>query len=73
VHRQQAYADLPATDLPATDWVSDRVVSLPLWRDLPPAAVTTIVEVLAELGAHAGEVRDAVARGAEEVGACVPS
>ena len=61
VHRQQAYADLPAVDLPATDWVSDRVISLPLWRDMPPEAVDTIADVLDRLGAHAGEVRQAVA------------
>jgi dTDP-4-amino-4,6-dideoxygalactose transaminase len=77
VHRQQAYADLPAADLPATDWVSDRVISLPLWRDMPRTAVTTVVEVLAELGARAAQVGDAVRESAagdiEEVGACVPS
>ena len=56
VHRQQAYADLPQQDLPATDWVSDRVISLPLWRDMPPGAVDTIAEVLEGLGAHAGDV-----------------
>jgi dTDP-4-amino-4,6-dideoxygalactose transaminase len=81
VHRQQAYADLPAVDLPTTDWVAARVISLPLWRDMPPAAVATVVEVMAELGAHAEQVRDTVrataddtvAGGVEEVGACVPS
>jgi dTDP-4-amino-4,6-dideoxygalactose transaminase len=61
VHRQQAYADLPAVDLPATDWVSDRVISLPLWRDMPPEAVDAIADVLDRLGAHAGDVRRAVA------------
>ena len=61
VHRQKAYADLPAVDLPATDWVSDRVISLPLWRDMPPDAVETIADVLDRLGAHAGDVRRAVA------------
>ena len=61
MHRQQAYADLPSVDLPATDWVSDRVISLPLWRDMPPEAVDTIAGVLDRLGAHAGDVRRAVA------------
>jgi dTDP-4-amino-4,6-dideoxygalactose transaminase len=65
VHRQQAYADLPAVDLPATDWVSDRVISLPLWRDMPPEAVDAIADVLDRLGAHAGDVRRAVADRAE--------
>ena len=36
VHRQQAYADLGTPPLPVTDWVSDRVVSLPLWRTCRP-------------------------------------
>ena len=61
VHRQQAYADLPAVDLPATDWVTDRVISLPLWRDMPPAAIDTIAEVLDRLGARAGDVQRAAA------------
>ena len=61
VHRQQAYADLPAVDLPATDWVTDRVISLPLWRDMPPAAIDTIAEVLDRLGAQAGDVQRAAA------------
>lgn len=77
VHRQQAYADLPTAELPTTDWVSERVVSLPLWRDMPRAAVTTVVEVLAALGARAGQVRDAVrdvsGGRVEEEAVCVPS
>jgi dTDP-4-amino-4,6-dideoxygalactose transaminase len=74
VHRQQAYADLPASDLPATDWVADRVISLPLWRDMPAAAITTIAEVLAGLGAHADEIRQTVGGdGAKGADACVPS
>jgi dTDP-4-amino-4,6-dideoxygalactose transaminase len=61
VHRQQAYADLGPVDLPATEWVSARVISLPLWRDMPPSAITTIAEVLAQLADRAGEVRSALA------------
>ena len=59
VHRQQAYADLPAVDLPKTDWVTNRVISLPLWRDMPPEAVDTIAEVLDRVGAHSGDVQTA--------------
>ncbi len=74
VHRQQAYADLRTAELPVTDWVAGRVISLPLWRDMPAAAITTIAEVLAELGAHAGEIRQAVGGdGAKGADACVPS
>lgn len=65
VHRQQAYAHLATRELPATDWVSDRVISLPLWRDMPPAAIDAIADVLSRLHRHADEVREA--------GACVPS
>lgn len=81
VHRQQAYADLDTPELPATDWVADRVISLPLWRDMPTSAVTTIAELLARFHEHAGEI-SAVRSGAaaaagggssEEVGACASS
>jgi dTDP-4-amino-4,6-dideoxygalactose transaminase len=58
VHRQQAYAHLEPRELPATDWVSSRVVSLPLWRDLPPSAIDTIVGVLAGFHTHAEELAD---------------
>lgn len=60
VHRQQAYADLGTPPLPVTDWVSARVVSLPLWRDMPPAAVDRVVELLARLHERADAVRAAV-------------
>jgi dTDP-4-amino-4,6-dideoxygalactose transaminase len=87
VHRQQAYADLATGDLPATDWVADRVISLPLWRDMPPTAVDTIAQALARLSAHADEITGtqtagpgtditagAVTAGATEgAGACVSS
>lgn len=74
VHRQRAYADLGTPELAATDRVAERVLSLPLWRDLPPGAVTTIAEVLARVSAHADQVRQAV-RGTrpEGAGTCVPS
>ena len=74
VHRQRAYADLDTPELPATDWVAQRVISLPLWRDMPPAAVTTIAEVLAGVAARAGDVRRAVdAASTGEADACAPS
>jgi dTDP-4-amino-4,6-dideoxygalactose transaminase len=74
VHRQQAYADLDTPELPATDWVADRVISLPLWRDMPTSAVTTIAELLARLHDHADEVVAARAgTGATEEVACASS
>ena len=55
-----------------TDWVADRVISLPLWRDMPTSAVATIAEALARLHSHADEVA-AVRSSGEEVGACASS
>ena len=37
------------------------MISLPLWRDMPPAAIDTIAEVLDRLGAQAGDVQRAAA------------
>ena len=46
------------------------MISLPLWRDMPPTAVDTIAEVHDDVGAHAADVGRAVAaRAAEAVGA----
>lgn len=58
VHRQQAYTHLAAAtgELPATDWVSRRVVSLPLWRDMPAGSVETITDVVASIYAHADQI-----------------
>ena len=56
VHRQQAYADVVGAELPRTDWVSRRVISLPLWRDMPDGSVERIVEVVADIHAHAAEI-----------------
>ena len=73
VHRQQAYTADGVADLPATDWVAQRVISLPLWRAMPPTAVDTIAEVLAELSANADAVRQAAGGDTEGADACVPS
>jgi dTDP-4-amino-4,6-dideoxygalactose transaminase len=74
VHRQEAYADLAPADLPRTDWLADRVISLPLWRAMPPTAVSTIADVLGNLAGHADEIVG-TAGGADTggAGACVPS
>jgi dTDP-4-amino-4,6-dideoxygalactose transaminase len=71
VHRQTAYADLDTGELPVTDWVSSRVVSLPLWRDIPAGAVETVVEVIANIHAHADQIATTAAD--KEDSACVPS
>jgi dTDP-4-amino-4,6-dideoxygalactose transaminase len=67
VHRHQAYRDGPESVLPRTDWLADRVVSLPLWRDLPDGAIETVIDVIARVHERADEIRD---RGRA---ACVPS
>ncbi|HEY8526232.1 MAG TPA: DegT/DnrJ/EryC1/StrS family aminotransferase [Acidimicrobiales bacterium] len=56
VHRQQAYAGLDGGDLPRTDWVARRVISLPLWRDMPDGSAERVVEALAGIHAHAEEI-----------------
>lgn len=70
VHRQSAYSHLDTADLPVTDWVSSRVVSLPLWRDIPAGAVETVVDVVANIHAHADQI---VTAADKEDSACVPS
>ena len=73
VHRQQAYAHLDTPELPRTDWVSRRVLSLPLWRDMPEGAVERLVEALARIHEHAGEIAGADETTEEGSQACVPS
>jgi dTDP-4-amino-4,6-dideoxygalactose transaminase len=56
VHRQRAYRTLPPVELPATDWLAARVVSLPLWRDLTDDDIRTISTVMAGIHDHAAEI-----------------
>lgn len=42
IHRQQAYADLPARDLPLTDRLAASVVSPPLWSHMTDDQMTRI-------------------------------
>jgi dTDP-4-amino-4,6-dideoxygalactose transaminase len=55
VHQHRAYA-AHRTALPITDWTAARVVSLPIWRELPDGTVDAIVEILAALTARGDEV-----------------
>ena len=81
VHRQRAYAELDPEDLPVTDLVSQQVVSLPLWRDMPSHAVERVVDAVATIHAHAAEVSDyinkerddGIAAATEESRTCVAS
>jgi dTDP-4-amino-4,6-dideoxygalactose transaminase len=68
VHRQQAYASDGLVDLPTTDWLAQRVISLPLFRAMPIAAIDAIAELLARLSSRSDEVRRAVAGGTEGTG-----
>lgn len=56
VHRQRAYAHLATPELPRTDWVASRVVSLPLWRDMPDDAVERIVDAVGRIHGHVAEI-----------------
>ena len=58
-HRQTAYRELGArydADLPVTDWLSERVVSLPIWTGLPTHDVDRVCASIADCarGARAG-------------------
>ncbi|MBM3675055.1 MAG: DegT/DnrJ/EryC1/StrS family aminotransferase [Actinobacteria bacterium] len=55
VHRQQSH-NQPPVDLPVTDRVASRVVSLPLYRDLDAAVVDRVVGVISSVHEHAERV-----------------
>jgi dTDP-4-amino-4,6-dideoxygalactose transaminase len=61
VHRQTAYGRY-TTDLPVTDSVAARVVSLPIYPMLADETVDAIVAVIARVHDRAPDVRAAVAR-----------
>ena len=63
VHHQTAYADLPPVELPTTERLASRVVSLPMWSHLPFDTVERIGEAIARIRDHAGEIGDAAATG----------
>jgi dTDP-4-amino-4,6-dideoxygalactose transaminase len=59
VHRQQSYAGVAPYDLPVTDAVAARVVSLPIYAGLSDARIEMVTGVLAALHHHADELRAA--------------
>jgi dTDP-4-amino-4,6-dideoxygalactose transaminase len=65
VHRQASYRGVgtPPGGLPRTDRLAAEVVSLPIWPDLPPAAVDRVAAVVAEVHQHAAELVGAGAVG----------
>lgn len=56
VHRQAAYRHLPPPDLPITDRVSERVMSLPIWSHMPVEYVEKIGEAFHRIHRHAAQV-----------------
>jgi dTDP-4-amino-4,6-dideoxygalactose transaminase len=60
IHRQQSYRKVAPFDLPVTDSVSSRVVSLPIYASLSDEQVDTVTRVLGSLHRHADQVRAAV-------------
>jgi dTDP-4-amino-4,6-dideoxygalactose transaminase len=60
VHRQHAYRDSAPFDLPVTDAVAGRVVSLPIYASLSDDQIATVTRVLGALHRHADAVRSAV-------------
>jgi len=58
VHRHQAYAHLPKTDLPVTDGVAGSVLSLPMFGDLQEDEVDRVVEALRLIHGNAEAIAD---------------
>jgi dTDP-4-amino-4,6-dideoxygalactose transaminase len=56
VHRHAAYRHLEPADLPRSDWLAARVLSLPMWRDLDDTAVETVADVIARVHQQADVV-----------------
>jgi dTDP-4-amino-4,6-dideoxygalactose transaminase len=61
VHQQKAYAALPVErELPISEEVSERVLTLPLWSHAAPGVVREMADVVLALQARAGELRQAM-------------
>jgi dTDP-4-amino-4,6-dideoxygalactose transaminase len=60
VHRHQAYAHLPPTNLPVTDAVAGRVVSLPFFFSLSDSVISRIAEIVSAVQTNAERVAQAV-------------
>ena len=57
VHRHQAYAHLPKTDLPVTDSAAASVLSLPMFGDLRDDEVDRVVSALRSIHANADAIQ----------------
>jgi len=59
VHRQKLYREIwDGRPLPETDWVSDRVISLPIYSSLGDADVDRICAAVSELAFEAAQLSD---------------
>jgi dTDP-4-amino-4,6-dideoxygalactose transaminase len=57
IHRQKAYADLPAErELPVTERLAERVITVPLHSHLPGSVVLAVAESVVRIHRHAPEV-----------------
>jgi dTDP-4-amino-4,6-dideoxygalactose transaminase len=62
VHRQAAYRQFNGgSPLPATNWLAENSLSLPIWSDMPGEVAMGIYAAIERLHRHAGEARQAVA------------
>ncbi len=57
VHRQQAYANVQTGPLPVTDRLAEQVVALPIWSEMTEDQTRGVVEALARIQSHAGELQ----------------
>jgi dTDP-4-amino-4,6-dideoxygalactose transaminase len=58
IHQQKAYAHLPRTrELPVTDDLAGRVLTVPLWSHMTDDEVTRVAQAVARVQAHAPAVR----------------
>ncbi|ULL16842.1 aminotransferase class I/II-fold pyridoxal phosphate-dependent enzyme [Paenibacillus sp. H1-7] len=48
-HQQKQFQSCSHSDLRATEWIADRIVSLPLWEEMNEATVRRIVKVLGSM------------------------
>lgn len=63
IHRQKAYADLPADlDLSVTEDVCTRVITPPLWSAMTTADVERLAALVTRLHEHAAQVRRRLGR-----------
>ncbi len=48
-HQQRNFIDYPRTSMKVTEMVSQRIVSLPLWEDMPVEDIARVVSTLRKM------------------------